>query len=255
MEERKILINNHIINFQHKKLEKSSCTLVFIHGWGSCIEVWNKISQQLNSDIDILLIDLPGFGKSADLKKTFSTKDFVNIVHELLARLDIKNYVLVGHSFGGQIILHGVIHHDLDPKGIVLINSAGIRKKNICQKMLKLSSKILLKHILTNKIKEWIYRHILKSEDYVSAKKDTNLKNTFLKITNEDISNMLDNINTNALIIWGNKDNITPLSHGKLMHSQIRNSKLHVLDGDHFIPINKASEISQIIFDWLKQIL
>jgi len=255
MEERKILINNHIINFQHKKLEKSSCTLVFIHGWGSCIEVWNKISQQLNSDIDILLIDLPGFGKSADLKKTFSTKDFVNIVQELLARLDIKNYVLVGHSFGGQIILHGVISKILDPQGMVLINSAGIRKKMIYQKILKLSSQILLKYILTDKVKEWIYKHILKSEDYINAKKNINLKNTLLTIINEDISNELKKININTLIIWGNKDNITPLKQGEFMNSQIKNSKLYVLDGDHFVPINKAKEIYKVISDWLKQIL
>jgi pimeloyl-ACP methyl ester carboxylesterase len=78
------------------------------------------------------------------------------------------------------------------------------------------------------------------------------MKETFIKIIAEDLTSCLSLISVPTLIIWGEKDRITPLSDGYLMKEKIAQSELKIIPGQghafhHEAPEEIAREILQFI--------
>ena len=81
--------------------------IVLLHGWGQNIKVMEPLAKRLNG-YRITIIDLPGFGLSEEPPTSYSVSDYADYVHELLESLEIKNPILIGHSFGGRVsIIYG----------------------------------------------------------------------------------------------------------------------------------------------------
>ena len=56
-----------------------------------------------------------------------------------------------------------------------------------------------------------------------------------------------------ALIIWGEKDEVTPLSFAKIMEERIQNSRLEVLTGaGHYSFLDKPEEFTKTAINFLK---
>jgi len=57
------------------------------------------------------------------------------------------------------------------------------------------------------------------------------MKDTYLKVISEDLSEELHKIKTPTVIIWGDKDNYTLVEDAYFINQQIENSKLIILPG------------------------
>ena len=99
----------------------SNENLIFLHGWGQNIQMMQPIAKPFIKRNNVLIIDLPGFGESEEPKEVWSIYDYVEMVHEFVKDLKLKNPILIGHSFGGKISLAYAMKHD--PKKIVLLAS------------------------------------------------------------------------------------------------------------------------------------
>jgi pimeloyl-ACP methyl ester carboxylesterase len=98
-------------------------------------------------------------------------------------------------------------------------------------------------------LKERIYKRI-SADDYTAT---PNLKETFLKIINEDLSGYLPKINQPTLIIWGENDKTTPLGDAKIMKEKIKNSKLVVLENaGHSCFLNKPKEFYDELIKFIR---
>ena len=78
--------------------------IVFIHGWGLNSGVWQplltKLTSQLNSDFELITIDLPGFGNSNQVKiEPYSLEN----IAKLVATTINKPAIYLGWSLGGHI--------------------------------------------------------------------------------------------------------------------------------------------------------
>ena len=80
-------------------------SLVLLHGWNQNIEMMMPIGEKFFDRYNVLIIDLPGFGKSEEPKEVWSIYDYSSLVHDLINELKINNPILIGHSFGGNIAL------------------------------------------------------------------------------------------------------------------------------------------------------
>ena len=89
------------------------------------------------------------------------------------------------------------------------------------------------------------------SNDYKNL--DPVMMQTFKNIVNEDLKPYLKYIKAKTLLIWGNKDDATPIQDGNIMHKLIPNSEMIVIEGtDHFTYLQKPDLINRIIFEQLK---
>lgn len=100
-------------------------TLVFIHGLGSYLPAWKKNVEVLRHYYRCIAVDLPGYGKSSKGEYEGSMEFFSDAVISLVNKLGIRNFVLVGHSMGGQIAIVTALRYPDRVKALVLAAPAG----------------------------------------------------------------------------------------------------------------------------------
>ena len=77
--------------------------LVFVHGFMGGSEQW-ALQSPLGKTRDLIFVDLPGFGKNADLPAINSISGFANWVLETLTQQSVERFDLLGHSMGGMVV-------------------------------------------------------------------------------------------------------------------------------------------------------
>jgi len=102
-EMKEIKRDNAIINYNIKG--NGDTTLLLIHG--SCIDqtYWKQQVNYFSSNYKVVTFDLPGHGKSGKERKHWTTQGFAEDVITGIRELDLKNIILIGHSWGGDINL------------------------------------------------------------------------------------------------------------------------------------------------------
>ena len=80
--------------------KKGEDAIVFLHGWGQNIQMMEPIANPFIKTHHLVIIDLPGFGKSEEPKTVWELDEYVEMIHELLTSLKIKKPNRIGHSFG-----------------------------------------------------------------------------------------------------------------------------------------------------------
>ena len=78
--------------------------IVLLHGWGQNIEMMKPLGDCF-LDKRITILDFPGFGSSEEPTCAYTIYDYVEILEELLQKLEIKNPIVIGHSFGGRVAI------------------------------------------------------------------------------------------------------------------------------------------------------
>lgn len=220
-------------------------TIVMLHGWGQNIEMMKFIGDKL--DEDVLIIDLPGFGKSKEPDTVLSIYDYANLVHDLISNLEIKNIILIGHSFGGKIALAYASKYKVEK--LVLLASPFKSKENKINIRTKVLKK-LKKVPGLNKLEEFAKKHI-GSTDYKNA--SGIMREILVKHVNLDITEDVKKITCPTLIIWGNNDECVPVSDGKLLEKLIKDSGLIVFEGcTHYAYLERLDQLIRILNEFFK---
>ncbi|ABR30354.1 alpha/beta hydrolase [Thermosipho melanesiensis] len=206
--------------------------ILFLHGWGASFLYYKQIAKKL--EYTSILLDLPGFGKSPIPKKIMTSFDYANVISQFVEFLNLKDVVVVGHSFGGKIaaILASKNPEWMDK--LVIISAPGIKRRN-----LKLKTKVAIYKILFRIFRTFGFnvnrlREKFGSEDYKNSK---GIMREILKgVVSEDISEEIKKINKNTLIIWGEFDDAVPIYVAKEYKRLIKNSKLIIYENAGHFP-------------------
>jgi pimeloyl-ACP methyl ester carboxylesterase len=85
-------------------------TVVMIHGLSGSLNDFlysYDLMNELKKHFRIILIDRPGAGYSYITNgKTFTLENQIDVIKELLSRLQVTNPIIVGHSLGGALVLN-----------------------------------------------------------------------------------------------------------------------------------------------------
>lgn len=229
--------------------------IVILHGWGSRVERWQPLKKELEkAGFVVFLPHLPGFGRAAPPQEPWSVLDYANWVQEKLP----KEYFLVGHSFGGRVAIKLASQHPEGLQGLILVDSAGIKpmrewKCPIFLILAKLGKMLfVLPPFLFFKewAKRWLY-YLCHGKDYYQAKGV--MKETLKKVVREDLRGDLRKIKVPTLILWGERDKMTPLADGELMGSLIKNSSLKVFpDVGHDLPLKLPRKTAEEVINFIK---
>lgn len=235
-------------------------TLIILHGWQSSKEKWQRVKEDIEkSGIEVLVPDLPGFKSELALEKGWNLDDYIDWFNSFSK--DLEKFFLLGHSFGGRIAIKFASKYSERIKGLILVSAAGLKpKKNYYLEILTFPTRVeILKRIFSlpilsnfySLLREIFYRYILRKTDYLKAKGA--MKETFKKIIEEDLTPLLAQIQTPTLIIWGNKDKITPLKDAYFIKEKIKNSKLEILENVGHAPhLETPEKLSETILRFLE---
>lgn len=227
--------------------------VVVLHGWGANIETVLPIVNILKSSYQVYAIDLPGFGKSDEPYDVFGSFEYAEIIKKFIDHFKLEKISLIGHSFGGKLsIIISSKYKDYVDK-LVLIDSAGLIPKRTLSYHIKVKSYKLAKKLYKlfffwkkeNEIAEIINKKF-GSDDYRNS--SGIMRKILVKVVNEDLSYLLEDIECPTLLIWGDLDDATPLYQAKIMEEKIKNSGLVVLEGTgHFSYVEDYNKFALVL--------
>ncbi|OGZ66036.1 MAG: hypothetical protein A3C58_00540 [Candidatus Staskawiczbacteria bacterium RIFCSPHIGHO2_02_FULL_34_10] len=261
MEEKQILVKNLNINYKLFKGEKpfdvaQDKTLLVLHGWGSSSQRWQQVAELLSQKNFLIIIpDLPGFGKSQEPTNAWSLDNYVEWVKEFsdtIPQLQDRFYLL-GHSFGGAVASKFSIKYNQKIEKLFLISASCIREKNLKKSILRQFSKlskILFFLPFYDTVRKAFYKFIVGDNDSDYLNVNGIMRQSFLKIISEDLSQKLYFIKNPTIIIWGDKDELTPLYQAKIINKKIINSKLIIIPGGkHALQISIPEILTEKILE------
>jgi pimeloyl-ACP methyl ester carboxylesterase len=88
----------------YKNLGVGPAAVVFVHGWASDLSVWSRQIAPLDGRVRLLLIDLPGHGRSGPPAAGYSMAGFAGAIQAVMEAARVDRAVLVGHSMGTPVI-------------------------------------------------------------------------------------------------------------------------------------------------------
>ena len=228
----KVLVDGQLIEY---KQEGGGKAVLLLHGWGTSLASFDTLAAHLvEKGFQVYRFDFPGFGGSPVPSSDWSVGDYVALTAAFVQKMKItKLHAVMGHSFGGRVIIKGVGTGALQPEKVVLMGAAGIKPKKTAKKVAFQAIAKTGKAVTSlpglagvrRKLQASLYA-AAGSTDYLLSGP---MKQIFLNTINEDLQQYLPNIQQPALLVWGEHDTETPLSDGKTMHSQLPDSELVVV--------------------------
>jgi pimeloyl-ACP methyl ester carboxylesterase len=115
------LFKNETVTFFDKGKGRA---VVLLHGFLGSHFLWKDAVLNLSKSYRVIAIDLPGHGSTACFGYVHSMELMAKCVHQVMTNLNLKRYVIIGHSMGGYV---GLAFADLFPdnlRGLCLFNSS-----------------------------------------------------------------------------------------------------------------------------------
>lgn len=234
--------------------------LMFSHGFGCSQDAWRLVAPQFEADFRVLLFDHVGAGGSDvaayDPGKYESLDGYADDVMEILAALDARDVVFVGHSVSAMI---GVLAANREPDrfgGLILvgpspryINDSGYRggfeAEDIAALLDTLDANYLgwsgamAPVIMGNPDRPELGAQLTASFcsiDPVIARQFA--RATFLSDNREDLAL----VSVPTLVLQASDDAIAPVEVGRFVHEAIPGSRLAFLETTGHVPILSGPE-------------
>ncbi len=221
--------------------------VVLLHGWGQKIEMMKPLGDFLSQKYRVTILDLPGFGESSEPVSSWTLEEYVDFLHEFFKQLKIKKPILIGHSFGGRIIILYASMYSVQK--IVLFGSPCVRTKKgltFKEKLLKTAKNLPGMAQIAEKMKKYIG-----SEDYKNA--TPVMRNILVNTVNLDLSEAAKKIKVPTLLIWGDQDQEAPLEDAKLLEKLLEDGALIVLPGTHYAYLENLQRVLVILNEFLEE--
>jgi len=101
----KVIIDDQFVEYSD---QGSGKVVLMLHGWGQNLVTFDKIAEDLSKNFRVIRFDFPGFGGSPKPKTDWFVGDYAENTVELLKKLGVGSlFAVIGHSFGGRVIIKG----------------------------------------------------------------------------------------------------------------------------------------------------
>ncbi|WP_037313559.1 alpha/beta fold hydrolase [Ruegeria halocynthiae] len=242
-------------------------TLLMVHGGGGSIDDWNVWLPTLEPDYYIVSIDLPGHGLTDPLPDDdYGPKRFAVFIKDVVAALDLQDFVIVGHSFGGDSVVRYVLDNPDTPVAMVLVSSGGFMPRDdqisdTEKELLEWAANPVVQKLLPflqdrASVKEGMesYFHDASVNTEAYTDKVYNLlryeknRGVLVKLLVHSIAGYtdvsgLDRIGIPTLILWGDKDTIALPEFAYRFESELPNATLRMYPGvGHMLMMENPDE-------------
>lgn len=234
--------------------EKKDSGIVMLHGWGANKELFAQSAELCSKKYYVAAPDMPGFGCTPEPPSAWTVDGYTDFVIKFIASLGLKRVILLGHSFGGRVIIKAasVKTPPFEIERIILVDSAGIRpEKTDAQKkkegLVKFGKKLVSgSPKLLNRLQS-----MTGSADYRAA--SPLMRQVLVNVVNEDLTELLPKIEREVLLIWGTLDTATPISDAEKMEKLLPNAGLARIEGaGHYSFLENPSLYNAILSSYLK---
>ncbi len=234
--------------------------LLLIHGLGDEADTWRHVIPLLSARYRVIAPDLPGFGRSQELKAAYTVQNLSDILVELLDRLAVERATLAGHSLGAVIAHSIALTCPARAERLVLIDGGLVTRAQ------KLDPTMLL--FLIPGLGEWMYNRLRQDpqaayrtlepfynhldrlpqadREFLFRRVNERVwsdrqRRAFLSVLRTlakgatrqppDLASRLAGLEVPTLVIWGEADRISAIDHGRALLEMQPTARLVVVPG------------------------
>jgi pimeloyl-ACP methyl ester carboxylesterase len=235
--------------------------LLLIHGIGDSSDTWRPVVEQLAEHHTVIAPDLLGHGRSEKPRADYTIGGFANGMRDLLSVLEVERVTVVGHSLGGGVAAQFAYQFPERCERLVLVGSGGVGRT--VSPLLRLAAIPGIEALMPLlglppvRIASRLGAELLRLFDTALGRDAEEILAVFDSLPNTEarrailrtlrsgvdwrgqVITMLDRAYLAAgvptLIIWGRRDAIIPLGHGRLAHAAIPGSQFEIFEeAGHF---------------------
>ncbi|HEY8326235.1 MAG: alpha/beta fold hydrolase [Ktedonobacterales bacterium] len=226
---------------------------LLLHGWGASSDLFAATMRGLGDGFDLIAPDFPGFGKTAPPPAPWGVGEYMDWTLRLMDWLGVERANLVGHSFGGRVSIKLAALHPERVARLVLTDAAGIRPQRDWRYHARVRSFKAMRSLAQwrytpQSLREWAGAQVARqgSPDYKAA--SGTVRSSFVRVVNEDLRAYLPRIHAPTLLIWGDRDEDTPLADAQLMERLIPDAGLVVFEGaGHYAYLEQPGRFCVIV--------
>lgn len=231
--------------------------LVFLHGAGTGSGF--NFSRSWAEKFKVYLPYHPGFGESPDSAAIASIPDYVLHYLELLDHLRIDKAYLVGLSLGGWIAATLATQNSQRLKKLVLVAPAGLRVPEYpTLDIFRLKPDELPAHLAHDPAVLAPYVPDPHGPDFLDfLVNDYHDMSSFARLAWErpydpQLARWLHRINVPTLLVYGDKDRITPVEQSKMWAALIPGARTHIVQDAGHLVLDEKKEAARAVLDFLK---
>jgi pimeloyl-ACP methyl ester carboxylesterase len=251
--------------------------VLLIHGIAGSSRTWDEVLPLLARDHTVIAPDLVGHGASAKPPGDYSLGAHASALRDLLSVLGIERVTVVGQSFGGGVAMQFSYQFPENCDRLVLVGSGGLgREVSWVLRMLTLPGleyalPVLFPTFVRDLGNDLIrllhragFRNARAVESWRAYASLTESENrmAFVRTLRSVVDpggqsvNAMDRIylaaRMPALIVWGDQDNIIPVSHAHAAHEAMAGSRLEIMEGTgHFCHVEDPRRFVEILSDFM----
>ena len=213
-------------------------TAVILQGWGTDLTIYDSMAAAVTDKYKVIQLDLPGFGESDEPAEAWSVDEYCDFFCKFMKKLKVKKAVLIGHSYGGRMIIKMAARDNLpfEISKIMLVDSAGVMPERTAAQDFKVRRYKAMRKFLTSEFVHSLFPEVIDywlskqgSEDYRKA--SPVMKAALVKAVNEDLKDIMPEVKQETLLVWGSNDMDTPISDAHIMEDLMPNAALVEIEG------------------------
>jgi pimeloyl-ACP methyl ester carboxylesterase len=260
------------------RMAGSGPPLVLIHGITSSSETWSTVGPMLAREYTVVAPDLTGHGRSAKPRGDYSMGAFASGVRDLTVTLDIDQATIVGHSLGGGVAMQYAYQFPERTARLALVSSGGLgpdvhaflRAATLPGSELVIpllaASRVLAAGRTAGRLLSRL--GIQLGTDTVEIARghaslaDAETRLAFVHTLRASIDPRGQRVRATdrlylatqlpMLILWGARDRIIPVEHGRRAHEMVPTSRLVIFESSgHFPHLDEPERFVTTIREWI----
>jgi pimeloyl-ACP methyl ester carboxylesterase len=270
-ETRELVLHGHRISY---RMAGEGPVVVLIHGITSASDTWRELLPFLVERHTVIAPDLLGHGESAKPRGDYSLGAYASGIRDLLLALGHERATVVGHSLGGGVAMQFAYQFPQRCERLALISSGGLgREVNLLLRAAALpGSEIVLPLIASSgvlsvgaAVGSVLERLGLRpahdlseiARGYASLG-DARARRAFLHTLRAVIDPLGQRVSARdrlylasempSLIVWGARDPVIPVEHGRDAHAAMPGSRLEILgNAGHFPHLEEPRRVARAL--------
>jgi pimeloyl-ACP methyl ester carboxylesterase len=272
---RETTIHGHRVAY---RMAGSGPPIVLMHGITASSVVWELVGPQLARHHTVLAPDLLGHGQTAKPRGDYSMGAFASGIRDLVLSLELGPATVVGHSLGGGVAMQFAYQFPERVGRLALVSSGGLgrRVNGLLRAATFPGSELVLpviagRHVLTagravgralSRMRVPLGNDVIEMARGHASLGDPESRTAFVHTLRASVDvggqrvQAVDRLYLAAelplLIMWGARDRIIPVDHGRRAHELVPGSRFELFErAGHFPHLDEPERFVATVEDWI----
>jgi pimeloyl-ACP methyl ester carboxylesterase len=238
-------------------------TLVLLHGVGSSSATWDRLVPLLDSELDLVMPDYRGHGRSESGELPYRVEDFTGDIVRLADELELGRFHLLGFSIGAVFAQAAATAHPERIATLTLLNSIADRTPAEAERALERHARIARSDpadIARESVARWFTAPFAEAHPevvalevaIVSANRREPYASAYRVLATTDLIDQAGSISAPTLLITGEEDQGSTPRMSQAIADRIPGSRLLVIEGrKHYLHLEVPELLAGPITDFL----